>query len=85
MHPHFIITGYAFSCVPADTNIMMIKTFCFKTCRLLQGREGYCLCCVVFIFLASVPTFCWVCLFLVCHSYEVVNSVALIGLYFVVF
>lgn len=70
-----------------DTNIMMIKTSCFKTCRLLQDGGGCCLwfCCCVFIFLASVSTLHLVCLFLVCHSYEVVNSAALKGWYIVIF
>lgn len=66
---------------------MMIKTSCFKTFRLFQDGGGCCLCfcCCVFIFLASVPTLCLVRLLLVCHSYEVLNSVALIGLYIVIF
>lgn len=53
----------------------------------MQGRGECCLwvCYCVFIFLASVPTLCLVCLFSVCHSYEMVNSLASIGLYIVVF
>lgn len=87
LHYYWLCFQLPSCCNFVDTDIMMIKTFCFNTCRLLQGERGCCLCfcCCVFIFLASVPTLCLVGLFLVCHSYEVVNSVALIGLYIVVF
>lgn len=87
LHYNWLCFQLPSCCDFLDTNIMMIKTFCSKTCRLLQGGGGCCFyfCDFVFIFLASVPTLWLVCLFPVCHSHEVVNSVAVLGLYIVVF
>lgn len=86
LHYNWLCFQLPSCCNFVDKNIMMMKTFCFNTCRLLQGGGG-CLCFggCVFVFLPSVPTLCLVSLFLVCHSYEVANSVALIQQYIVVF